>query len=118
MTGLYSAWLLANRVAAVIPNDSAFRALRIQFSRKSVLRSVPDGAKVYRASFDDTTHWTLLGAAPTDTIFLPQYKAFVDAGGYAKREWWPAEITDGRKSVSWEAAIARFSDKTGRPGPG
>ncbi len=46
-----------------------------------------------------------------------EYKAFVDAGGYTKREWWPAEMTDGGKPLAWDAAIARFRDKTGRTGP-
>ena len=38
-----------------------------------------------------------------------QYKAFVDAGGYLKDEYWPAGID--------AAARAKFVDRTGRPGP-
>jgi formylglycine-generating enzyme required for sulfatase activity len=47
-----------------------------------------------------------------------QYKAFVDAGGYSDRKWWdhPFVDTDGR-TLSLEAAMARFTDRTGRPGP-
>jgi predicted esterase len=46
-----------------------------------------------------------------------EYRAFVDAGGYTKREWWPPQIADGAKTVSWTDAMSRFVDKTGRPGP-
>jgi tRNA A-37 threonylcarbamoyl transferase component Bud32 len=46
-----------------------------------------------------------------------QYKTFVDAGGYTKREYWPAEFVTNGKPISWDSAIHRFKDKTGRPGP-
>jgi eukaryotic-like serine/threonine-protein kinase len=46
-----------------------------------------------------------------------QFKAFVDAGGYTKREYWKEPfIRDGR-TISWEEAVATFRDRTGRPGP-
>jgi formylglycine-generating enzyme required for sulfatase activity/dienelactone hydrolase len=46
-----------------------------------------------------------------------EYKRFVDAGGYRRRELWPqAFVKDGR-ALSWEEAIALFRDRTGRPGP-
>jgi dienelactone hydrolase len=47
-----------------------------------------------------------------------QYKAFVDAGGYSDRQYWEHEFldTDGRP-IAVEAAMARFTDRTGRPGP-
>jgi eukaryotic-like serine/threonine-protein kinase len=46
-----------------------------------------------------------------------QYKAFVDAGGYTKRDFWPMTFVRGDKTVSWEEAMKQFQDKTGRPGP-
>ena len=47
-----------------------------------------------------------------------QYKAFVDAGGYNDRKYWehPFVAPDGR-TLTFEAAIARFVDRTGRSGP-
>jgi formylglycine-generating enzyme required for sulfatase activity/dienelactone hydrolase len=46
-----------------------------------------------------------------------EYKKFVDAGGYRKREFWKqAFVRDGR-NVLWEDAVALFLDATGRPGP-
>ena len=46
-----------------------------------------------------------------------QYKGFVDAGGYSKREWWDSTIVRGGKTVPLADVLAAFTDKTGRPGP-
>lgn len=46
-----------------------------------------------------------------------EYQKFVDAGGYRKREYWKEPITDQGKSLTWEQAMAKFVDTTGRPGP-
>jgi len=46
-----------------------------------------------------------------------QYKAFVDAGGYSKPEYWrEAFVKDGR-TISREAAMSQLRDATGQPGP-
>ena len=72
---------------------------------------------------------TLYGLAVTDTFEMSDflmdrlevtnghYKAFVDAGGYSKREWWDSVIVRDGKSVEWQAAVSAFTDRTGRPGP-
>ena len=190
-----SAWLLGRRVDELLPGDSTMAALWPRFSRKRVLHSIPEGARIYRASFDDSTHWILLGTTPTDSIRVPydfntyglvrlekagylttrgmlgyaartfvldsigapdsdmvrfspasmdvflvglegqpsldlgeflmdrrevtnrQFKAFVDAGGYAKPEYWPTPIESNGKPLPWAAAMAQFKDKTGQPGP-
>ena len=46
-----------------------------------------------------------------------QFRAFVDAGGYMKREYWPSELLKDGVGPTFEAAVAKFADKTGRPGP-
>jgi formylglycine-generating enzyme required for sulfatase activity/dienelactone hydrolase/predicted Ser/Thr protein kinase len=46
-----------------------------------------------------------------------QFKEFVDAGGYQKREYWKRPFVKEGKELSWEAALAGFRDATGRPGP-
>ena len=46
-----------------------------------------------------------------------QFKAFVDGGGYLRRDYWREPFTDGRQSLSWEKAVDGFRDSTGRPGP-
>ena len=72
---------------------------------------------------------TMYGLVATDTFDLAdflmdrlevtnrQFKAFVNAGGYANREYWDSIIVRASKPVAWEAAMALFIDKTGRPGP-
>ena len=47
-----------------------------------------------------------------------QYKAFVDAGGYADRQYWEHDfVGDDGRPIAFESAIASFVDRTGRPGP-
>jgi DNA-binding winged helix-turn-helix (wHTH) protein/dienelactone hydrolase len=46
-----------------------------------------------------------------------QFKEFVDKGGYVNRDYWREPfILDGR-TLSWEEAMAKFVDSTGRAGP-
>ncbi len=46
-----------------------------------------------------------------------EFKEFVDAGGYGRRELWEHPFERDGRTLSWDAAIAHFVDKTGRPGP-
>jgi dienelactone hydrolase len=46
-----------------------------------------------------------------------EFKEFVDAGGYQKREYWKHAFVKDGKDVAWEQAMAGFRDATGRPGP-
>ena len=46
-----------------------------------------------------------------------EFKAFVQAGGYQKREYWDQKFVEGTTEIPWEKAVARFVDATGRPGP-
>ena len=46
-----------------------------------------------------------------------QFKVFVDAGGYQRREYWTRPFVEGGRALSWEEAMRRFRDATGRPGP-
>ncbi len=45
------------------------------------------------------------------------FKRFVDAGGYRKREYWDQPFVKDGRTLSWEEAMALFRDQTGRPGP-
>jgi dienelactone hydrolase len=72
---------------------------------------------------------TLFGLSPTEAFDLPdflmdarevtnrQYKAFVDAGGYADRALWDSVIVRDGKPIAWEEAKRLFVDRTGQPGP-
>ncbi len=46
-----------------------------------------------------------------------QYEAFVSAGGYRRRELWKQPFVRHGQTLSFEAAMALFRDRTGRPGP-
>jgi serine/threonine protein kinase/formylglycine-generating enzyme required for sulfatase activity/predicted esterase len=46
-----------------------------------------------------------------------QFKAFVDQGGYQKREYWKEEFRKDGRALTWEQAMAMFLDSAGRPGP-
>jgi dienelactone hydrolase len=45
------------------------------------------------------------------------YKKFINAGGYQRRDFWKQSFVRDGKSLSWEQAMAQFTDRTGRPGP-
>ena len=68
------------------------------------------------------------GSDPVDIIYRDfwidryevtnrQFKAFVDAGGYQRREFWRHEFVRDGKVVTWEDAMTTFRDTTGRQGP-
>lgn len=46
-----------------------------------------------------------------------KYQAFVDAGGYRNPDYWRHEFVDEGRVLSFDEAMARFIDETGRPGP-
>jgi hypothetical protein len=45
------------------------------------------------------------------------YKAFVDAGGYRRREFWEHEFAAGGRRLTWDEGMKLLVDRTGRPGP-
>jgi hypothetical protein len=46
------------------------------------------------------------------------FQGFVDAGGYSTSELWREPfIDDDGRTLTWQEAMARFTDTTGRPGP-
>ncbi len=46
-----------------------------------------------------------------------RYKAFIDAGGYQRPELWKHPFSENGHALTFEQAMARFVDRTGRPGP-
>ena len=53
-----------------------------------------------------------------DEVTNRQFKAFVDAGGYQKREYWTQPFVKDGRTLSWEEAMARVPrrDRPARPG--
>ena len=46
-----------------------------------------------------------------------EFKEFISAGGYVKREFWAHPIVKDGKPIDWEASMRLFVDRTGLPGP-
>ena len=46
-----------------------------------------------------------------------EFQAFVDAGGYERRDLWEHEFLIGNGPLAFDEATARFIDSSGRPGP-
>jgi hypothetical protein len=46
-----------------------------------------------------------------------EYRAFVDAGGYRRPELWVEPFVENGRTLSFAAAMTRFTDRSGRPGP-
>ncbi len=46
-----------------------------------------------------------------------EFKQFVDGGGYQKQEYWKQPLVKDGRSIGWKEAMAKFRDRTGRPGP-
>jgi serine/threonine protein kinase/formylglycine-generating enzyme required for sulfatase activity len=45
------------------------------------------------------------------------YKEFINAGGYLKKQFWQHPFVKDGKSLAWEDALKEFKDRTGLPGP-
>jgi dienelactone hydrolase len=46
-----------------------------------------------------------------------EFKAFVQAGGYARREYWKHDFVRDGARLSWDEAMMLFRDSSGRSGP-
>ena len=100
-------------------HEPAYRAIHSLFIEPKVElfespRAPPDMVRVSAGSVD-------LGGSPVafDGFWIDRFEvknrdfqAFVDAGGYENPEYWTA-----LGAVDFQATVARFLDKTGRPGP-
>ena len=78
----------------------------------------PDGLRLTITGFDYNI------AVPAKDFLIDRaevtnadFKAFVDAGGYVKREYWKESFVRDGQPLDWSAAMALFRDRTGRPGP-
>ncbi len=46
-----------------------------------------------------------------------RYQEFVAAGGYENPDFWTEPFVDQGRVLTWDEAMVRFRDRTGRPGP-
>jgi formylglycine-generating enzyme required for sulfatase activity len=61
---------------------------------------------------------------PTPDYYIDQhevtnaeFKAFVDAGGCVKQEYWTQPFVRDGQTLDWTTAMTLFRDGAGRPGP-
>ena len=108
------------------PGTSATSGGKPVDDRAGEAGEIPDGmvpSRRARATVDIT------GFATEDQVALApfaidrhevtnrQFKEFIDAGGYTKRELWKHAIARSGRALSWDEAMALFRDSSGRPGP-
>jgi formylglycine-generating enzyme required for sulfatase activity/dienelactone hydrolase len=125
---------------AMLPRG--IKRLRISLAGHDTLESaVQSGALSYTLTLSDTAHagmvripagttraW-IAGLDPIEreglgAYFIDRYEVtnedfrkFVDAGGYTRRELWKFPITKDGRAIDWQAAVREFVDATGQPGP-
>ncbi|MBA3639978.1 MAG: protein kinase [Acidobacteria bacterium] len=98
---------------------------------KLAQRLVPSAAMPARMAFVPGGQYRLVGwERPTDRrvdlhdFFIDkfetsnqEFKEFINAGGYVKREFWPNPMVKDGQPLAWEEAVRLFVDRTGLPGP-
>ncbi len=86
----------------------------------------PDMVEAESAPFDWVNYGGYEKPTPVETgrfwmdtyeVTNRAFKAFVDGGGYSKREYWKHAFVKEGATLSWDEAVALFKDATGRPGP-
>lgn len=88
--------------------------LEIENSAQSGMLRVPAGSYQLGGAraVDLPEHWI-----DKHEVTNRQFKEFVDHGGYQRREYWKQPFVENGHTVSWDQAMRRFLDTTGRPGP-
>jgi serine/threonine protein kinase/dienelactone hydrolase len=101
-----------------------FTADAMQFALGSALDAPPGMVPVPAVQFEDLigfVGWISQRLPPYDIdkfeVTNRQYQAFVDQGGYRKREYWKEKFVKDGKELTWDQATDLFRDPTGRPGP-
>jgi predicted Ser/Thr protein kinase len=100
----------------VSPNESpyVFHLAPIGTTPKAMVR-VPAGPLFLESAGDSVNLPDFF--IDTYEVTNRQFKEFVHGGGYTKREFWTEPIEKDGRPLSWEEAMAKFRDTTGRPGP-
>ena len=97
-----------------------------RFDFKLAAEPAPEGmAPVPAEKYQDYV-WSLGDFGPFDLpahfidrfeVTNRKYQAFVDRGGYQKREFWKNKFVQNGRELPWEQALDLLRDSTGRPGP-
>jgi dienelactone hydrolase len=81
--------------------------------------TVPDsGVRLTITGFDYNTEVPATGyLIDAREVTNAEFKAFLDAGGYEKREYWTEPFVRNGQPLDWTGAMTILRDRTGRPGP-
>jgi len=104
---------------AAVPSDSPYVLYDPKIVPPGMVR-VPAG-RIDELNLPGLEH---LGAVSLGGYFIDvhevtnrQFKEFVDGGGYQRADLWDRPFVLNGRPLAGKAAIRRFTDKTGRPGP-
>ncbi|MSO49213.1 MAG: hypothetical protein EXQ49_04825 [Acidobacteria bacterium] len=108
--------------AGFVPFEGAANAGRAELNFDLIPEAeTPDGMVYIPA---DTAQVSGVGPIAVEGFFIDrfevtnrQYKAFLDAGGYTKADFWREAIVKEGRTLSFDEAMQEFKDTTGRPGP-
>ncbi len=130
LTGAGGTFLDANRLRIEAPGYRTLDLVGLPFD-DSIIRldredAVP--AEMVRVAGGElSAEYPVLSAAPPIRLrdFLMdrleitnrEYKAFVDSGGYRRRELWADSLVRDGRVIPWGQAVALMTDRTGRIGP-
>jgi eukaryotic-like serine/threonine-protein kinase len=113
-------WRIVKPGYRTVEAAGGFQSNSLEFTLDPQGKVPPDMVHVPAADFQ----WFSLNPAHLDDFWIDKYevtnrqfKEFVDNGGYSNRQHWREQFEDDGRVLSWEQAMAKFRDATGRPGP-
>ncbi len=102
------------------PPEAGFFSVNPETYVLETSESLPDGfvrVPGWREVIDGEVHEFREFLLGRYEVTNSEYQLFVEAGGYRRPDLWQYPFVDESGELSFEAAMARFVDRTGRPGP-
>jgi len=124
--GVYLRWRISKQAFATLQGAflPGFNQRTIDLVREGAIPPGMVRVAGQRANYALVTQLGFLPRMPVETFFIDKYevtnrqfKEFVDAGGYRRREFWKEPFLNDGKPISWEESIDLFRDSTGRTAP-
>ncbi len=114
--------MIISEYKSKLPEESAIVLARRDELPDGMVRIETPAKKIYIGLAPGFFAFEQMGHVPsffvdTHEVTNREYKRFVDAGGYQKREYWKEPFERDGKMLAWDEAMALFRDATGRPGP-
>ena len=116
----YFRWRIVRPGYRPVEGAAGFQTETLEFTLDPEGGIPPDMVHVPTADFQ----WFSLNRVHLDDFWMDKYEVtnrqfreFVYHGGYTNRQYWREPFLDEGKVLTWEEAMARFRDATGRPGP-